>query len=382
MMRRPFFRRDAAPGLARAFSLIEVLLAVFILALGLLGLGAMIPVVIREQREAADATLGLVAANNAEIYLKSRPDLNREFSWCNQPKYDANGGWNAWYARANNGGWSDDYAWKELVLWASPQNPELPAVWKKGEFNPRTGTIHIQAEANPTSTPSFITVRDRLWPDAAGGNTDPRFVWDFIARRIIPSAGTPKQIQVAVFVRRVDPNIRVPVGKTLLQAITQQLPEAQWRVAVGVTANVPVSKRRPTLDGTGEYAKIFAVNVKYSQSNRSRLELANPDAMTWDLFSRSGQRLVDNLGNIYTVVAVDKELANAVQIDPPVPEWIADTDAPQNYPFDGPDYRTAAGTLRQVILTPQIPAAVTVFNINIINPDSNPTGSGLGNVAP
>ncbi len=380
-MRRSFFYPGPDAGRARAFSLIEVLLAVFILALGLLGLGAMVPVVIREQREAADATLGLVAANNAETFLKTRPDLNRELSWCTQPNYQANGGWNVWYARENL--WSTDFSWVPLVDWDGPTNPELTGNWKKGEFNARTGTIHLQAEANTTSTPSFITVRDRVWPDAAGGNTEPRFVWDFVARRLPKAAGVPHQIQVAVFVRRIDPNIRVPVGATLFQTITQQLPEAQWKVAVGVTANKPISKRRPTLDGTGDYAKIFKVDVEFKSTNRSRLTLKDPnDALTWQLFSRPGQRLVDNIGNVYTVIGEDKELASSVLVDPPVAEWVGDTwPGALPSPTD-PKYRAACSTLRQVVLTPQIPAAVTVFNLNVTNPDSDPTGSGQGNVAP
>ncbi len=222
-------------------------------------------------------------------------------------------------------------------------------------------------------------MRDRVWPDAAGGNTQPRFVWDFVARRLPSAAGVPQQVQVAVFVRRIDPNIRIPAGATLFQTITQQLPEAQWKVAVGVTANKPLNKRRPTLDGTGDYAKIFKVDVDFKSTNRSRLTLMDPnDALTWQLFSRPGQRLVDNIGNVYTVIGEDKELANSVLVDPPVAEWVGDT-WPGSLPSQSdPKYRAACSTLRQVILTPQIPAAVTVFNINVTNPDSDPTGSSQG----
>jgi Tfp pilus assembly protein PilV len=65
--RRSSFRTRALA----AFSLIEVLISVLVLALGLLGLGAMFPVIIRQQRQATDATLGTMAANAARLELEN-----------------------------------------------------------------------------------------------------------------------------------------------------------------------------------------------------------------------------------------------------------------------------------------------------------------------
>ena len=50
---------------ARAFTLVEVLMAVLILAIGLLGLGAVLPMVVRQQRDSADGTFGLIAMRSA-----------------------------------------------------------------------------------------------------------------------------------------------------------------------------------------------------------------------------------------------------------------------------------------------------------------------------
>ncbi len=60
----------------RAFSLIEILIAVIILGLGLLGLAALFPVVIREQRIGTDNVLGVTVANSARAIVDG-PDWSR-----------------------------------------------------------------------------------------------------------------------------------------------------------------------------------------------------------------------------------------------------------------------------------------------------------------
>jgi len=55
-----------------AFTLIEVLIAVVVLAIGLLGLGMVFPVVVRQQRVAQDAILGYSAAESAAVDLINR----------------------------------------------------------------------------------------------------------------------------------------------------------------------------------------------------------------------------------------------------------------------------------------------------------------------
>ncbi|MDP7009669.1 MAG: prepilin-type N-terminal cleavage/methylation domain-containing protein [Phycisphaerales bacterium] len=63
------------------FSLIELLLAIFILGIGIISIAALLPAGIRQQQRAADDLLGPIVANNALTLLRSRlkPD---DFGYC------------------------------------------------------------------------------------------------------------------------------------------------------------------------------------------------------------------------------------------------------------------------------------------------------------
>ena len=80
--------------------------------------------------------------------------------------------------------------------------------------------------------------------------------------------------------------------------------------------------------------------------------------------SQSGQKILDNLGNVYTVRGIPDELepgnlgmsSSEVLIDPPVPGYVPDP-AGQGYDPNG------SGAMRQIVFTPQIPVAIEVFTI-------------------
>ena len=109
-----------------AFSLIEVMLGVLILALGLLGLAAVMPAVVAQQRNAANTTLGESAISSAKDYLARRGDLMRIGSSAN-PR-----GIGIWYWDFNF--WSVEYEWEY-----------------RDEIDPDSGTFEL------------ISTRTRAW---------------------------------------------------------------------------------------------------------------------------------------------------------------------------------------------------------------------------
>lgn len=339
--------RGAARRIGEAFTLIEVLLGILILALALLGLGAVVPVVVRAQRQAADATQGAVVARAAEAYLRTRADLNRlsfDVGTGNPPFRGY--GWGVWLL---DHGWSPD-AGPQAFLWDPPTSIQ---------FDPAIGDLVLVDAPAP---PAVLKVADRLWPARDSGGGDPQFIWDVIARRVQTGRSEPGRIQVALFVRRVDLNIRVPSGInpatgrpiSLYDVLTGRAPfAADWRLPV---AQDPSGF--PTNTGVGPYAQIRTADVAYDYiPNRvsDRIRLVGVPLNVRTLITRAGQRLVDNLGNTYTVRGLyEADLTgNTILVDPPIPSWVPT-------PLQNPPVERS---LRQIAFTPQIPAAVTVLTL-------------------
>lgn len=65
----------------RGFSLIELLLAIFILGIGIISVAALLPAGIRQQQRAADDLIGPIVANNAMTLLRSKLNTS-DFGFC------------------------------------------------------------------------------------------------------------------------------------------------------------------------------------------------------------------------------------------------------------------------------------------------------------
>lgn len=353
----------------RGFSLVEVMLAVLVLALGLLGLGAVIPVIIKDQQQSTAAVRAVSAANDCQAALRNRPDLNRASV---QMWVPGDGVYT--YVPVGWGAWLENHPLRD------PSNPQATDYeWvipdDDDEFDPVSGEYEFHAPGWPAWSRVTIPVADRLWPPGAAEVTAPLFVYDFVARRVPSPLLGPPQVQVAMFLRRIDQNIKVTRG-TLREVLTGSLsnPPSPLPLPVAVTANTPIACR-PTLNGLGRYAMPIRLNARYDATLRDRLIVEGSD-LERRLASQFGQRLVDNLGNVHIVSKVDETYNGArggvrLVVEQPVPAWVKSTSA-----FRAAEPRDTA--LRHIVMTPQVPVAIRVFTVSVTDTLESWTGSGAG----
>jgi len=209
--------------------------------------------------------------------------------------------------------------------------------------------------------PIRITMNERLIPrPSLGSSVQPRFVWDFIARRV-PSGQTPlavqsgarnpepfydDAVQLAIFIRRIDVGIRVPGGQTLADVL--QGVGGDPRVAVAEDAN-----KRPTFDGRGAYSPIRSMRVSVPTDANGNLELGfieSPNVVNMAYIEQIGQKFVDALGIVHEVVGIDRAVAanqpTRIKIDPPLaPRLFVET------------------PITDLFFTAQVPASVSVITI-------------------
>lgn len=422
------------------FSLIEILISILILSLGLLGLGALFPVVIREQRNGTDAINGVIVSNAARATLASAnwanalPDAGGQphparglidptsFLW-DRMRYPAGspGGPGAvrnnttvtrglaeGYQRRNNDNdpptsgmraRNQAYAFGE---WLGEELIELDTgKLALGHFDPAgvpfagvSGTVRGYVD---------LPVAARLLPSGPG--VRPIYVWDVAFQRV-PGKRTLNSgqliaepfddgVRAAIFVRRIDPRIKSPDDIGYAEALSgfsrvdgNALAPEQRRLPVG-ESNDGV----PTLDGTDgsgnlRYSAIQTIAVRFDFDDsgtsaatygfRDRLYLAtgadqplNPQELrrAYAFLRQPGQKIVDNLGNIYSVVGSGSQPGASgadvdgdgdpdyVKIDPPVPESVTIDDT--SLRATDPD-RVA---IRQVAYTRQPPVSITLVDL-------------------
>jgi prepilin-type N-terminal cleavage/methylation domain-containing protein len=251
-----------APRAARGFSLVEMLLAVFILGIGVISIAALFPAGIALQRQATDDTLGPIIAKNAFATIRSK--LSREdFGGFNDfglapvyqsgvgpagtirpvggadiPQLGGDWGWMrpAFYTNNNNAAvgtidiFSAGFARQQAPfnLPARPQTPgiswatEMPDGHPGGPlfgipYNRSKYPLFDIAAADPAAVPASLDLQallepaitfsqsERSFPQRGSGDVAvPTYHWECMFRR------TGGKVEVAVFVFRVS----VPGGDT------------------------------------------------------------------------------------------------------------------------------------------------------------------------
>lgn len=388
----------------RAFTLVEVLISVLVLALAVLGLAAVFTATIPQQRVATDQALGLAAAASAKAALLN----DRQFAdpWNEQQT-----------ARQLRGlRW-----WQTLVNDFSPQGQwELPGpgnnIFRMSVDRLDVDCGRIDILPGPPDNRVFFSLSRRLVPAPYTGASEPQYVWDFVARRVLRDAdgngvigngdATPEDpIEVAVFVRRIDPGIRVAprprrnggdraqlgprvrLSDMLLRSDEVAASEFAVPVSASTANNLSVEPGVgiATLDGRGDYALPFFVEVApistqyrggrigsggpggpYSGNAipRDRIPIvgvpsaSGPNDLKARMAAQIGQSLVDRNGNVYRVIGIDQHRQDAgvtwLIVDPAVPSDYASPMA----------LRTPGAAGEDLVTTPQPPAAVRVFRVS------------------
>lgn len=331
----------------RGFTLIEVLIAIVVLALGLLGLAAVFPVVVYQQREASGTVQGISVERSVGAWVHGHLGLNaRSLPGTNLALPGNRLGWEMLYADAT---FSPDGDW---VL-PREQHAVLQQHVNTGVLTIGSGTFKVN-----------VPVGQRLFPSpyASGGGVpqtgdEPRFVWDLAARRIMQGDASEfdDAVQIALFVRRVDASIRLPRGVSLSAALTGGSP---------ANRRVPVAEDgagRPTNDGFGPqgnpvYSQISSFTFEEPAGNLDVIRPISAGAFTAlrPFASQVGQRFVDPDGVVHRVVELVPEA------NPTLPPLLRLS--PAFTPEQIERWRTSAQG-RRLLFTPQPPVAIEIMTV-------------------
>lgn len=315
----------------RAFSLIELLLSVFILAIGIISVSALFPAGIAQQQQTTDDQLGPVVAEQALGLLRSRvrpEDFGsfEEFGILDILTESTNGGSYAY--RPAPGDWS----WiRPGVIRTAQSDVQLPVSEQLGaidlfscvaqrtggssaelcEFpvgvpqSPSAGQLRIFGAPYSTarsSTAPLIVVsqRERWWPELASGATAqgaPQYAWECMFRR---SGG---RVQVAIFVFRV-----VGVGGSVREwrAFRQGQPGTyEQAVSPGASSmalppvpyrRVLVSSGNTASSATEGDAAVTQVSPGWAQPLTPALDMGQPGPFTTGLIGQGVATAPGGLG--------------------------------------------------------------------------------------
>ncbi len=241
----------------------------------------------------------------------------------------------------------------------------------------------------------IIPLIERLSPVEVGRSGDPRLVWDVALRRRAPlhvPTGTvppPPQgvapgvvpplppeafsLEAVVFVRRIDPRLRPEPNVSVIRSLTDRNLSAlarRWPVSVNADGE-------PTLDGRFDghlYSQPITLNVQFDPTlgpdgNVMRDRLSVPPSINTTqnvdrllrYLATPGQKLVDNLGNVHTVIGLDDRRPAdlyAIRLAQPVAAGVEYTNQTPT------DLLGRSQPFRQIVFVPQVPVSVSVFTLN------------------
>lgn len=382
----------------RGFSLIEVLLAVFILAIGIISITALFPAGIAQQQQAVDDQLGPVVAEHALGILRNRvrpEDFGPFEDFLDRPSLpplklleESTKSGRASYAwRPTPGNWS----WIRPSLYRVT-SPSIPGKFPDGaidlfasgklstgstgapgstlaEFGPLgsiggvRGLPYSRARY-PLAAPAFIvTQRERYWPavpeDASGDAVAPEYMWDCMFRR------TNGRIEVAIFVYRA-----VGQGGARKSWVSSALLPLRRVVgsSAGATdpnaASVNAVYDKWGVNVLGAFPGPYTTGTIGSQQGLLSTDFtpsADPSAVpaTIHQWQMPGQWIVDNNANVHRVVRGRRAVSTAldpleVRFSAPIP-MPSDTESAGDYELEFLSGKPFSPGVRTFHFIPTIP---------------------------
>ena len=396
----------------RGFTLIEILIGVIVLALGLLGLAAVFPVVVREQRIATQQTLGAAATDAAIADVLGNDSLRPD----------------------DTPGSPGDEGWARLAIGLAglrfEQESAAPDELRDPWYVPGVSTENLSGINAPYALPGGVSLLGvalsadtdsdayaaltidadnmdsfgvypfyrRLIPSPFTEGAEPRFVWDAVFRASPNATSTAApSIQVAMFIRPIDQNIRVPRRNRGFDASERELRQPLsisdvlgWPLLTPFDANgledterrLPVvvdDQGRPTRDGDATkrnryYSLPYVATVDIDATNDDTKDRfgtlliidTNAETITQDDFEVDnpmpfirivGQKLLGDDGRVYEVVGIPEGEPNGVIVTPALRAALFENNGdPDDEPFLRPT---------QVVFTPQIPVEIRVFEVPV-----------------
>ncbi|MHC4908196.1 MAG: prepilin-type N-terminal cleavage/methylation domain-containing protein [Planctomycetota bacterium] len=187
----------------RAFSLVELLMAIFILGLGVIAISSLFPAGITQQRQANDDIIGSIVANNAISLLRSKVQ-QEDFGFFSQFGEDVpqdtvrfDGEW-PWLRPSFIYG-SGDYPDGTIDLF-NGSGQAVADENSAGASNVASGIPYNTLKFGNTSPVFTVSQGERSYPmrsDLGTSRDRPQFYWDCMFRRF------QGKVQVAIFVYRI-----------------------------------------------------------------------------------------------------------------------------------------------------------------------------------